>query len=984
MSDLRTISPDELPEITEIPEDLRALVFSPGGPLQAVNYERLLTKLIATNLSKPTKAAVDADLAHPADSVALVFGDPTPALNGWYRKLGASGAGSWEQFEELARNARIAAEAAVQLASDEADRAAQAVTDVIEQGEDLLDAVRLETANIDRRFFASAALPMFNGELPEATEFGRFVTSGITNLVGAGSAAFMFGPSTNGFFLDIALEQYDILNRSPTLFGRGGATVSRVIQVGYLSAASTTAANRRRFFFRAAGESGRVLNVLSAQMPPSARGPFALFPDYDGTNARLDVCDMGTGSWHMGTPTPPSAGWVGVNALSGEHTYGARFDDAIGIVPTATRQGISWLRGAIGDFFFADGLLTLAQREAIINGADVAATIAAAGGTLRRHFPIVDANGRITGTGTGTRSITLVPEGTLLPGPNLRRQSAATYLTIDRLPWPAHIVRDPETGSHRIRLTGRTAGLSGRMWCDLVSTETNVRLRPRFQVFPTITGNAFSVWVEVPGTITDFEQIQLRFESNPAIVGATHPFVLQSRCGEILGQSEVGIALSSESTDLTGNGAAPAILPAADLRKFWFTTGRTITPDSGSTITTQGMMSPALPISTVGANMVLFANLACAAGEGNLLLACQAVSGTSLIHLMDDTQPGRSSADYKARLALAANRGRRGELLCEGRVIDWDAFFPGSTHGLMQNVYQPFLTGRGWPNAHVTRVDFWLGDGSISRRAVNVVMPCNRVVSNIGAANSDAGFEGQQRDDMRNWSHDLGYLVGPERIAHTMQGESGGALSGTEQTHPGFEPANTWQGDREYAYLLFEGLIMAFGKGRYRGPRFTESMRPGAAANEVIVRIGPPRPHPGVGVATVSNARLGFSTTSGAVVPPTPAEPLYPKVAGGNVKWNFEARIANGGQRGVDQIVSAELLPSGDEVRLVLAANRVPGQTTVWTLDGSPGRYPVGTVSQDAWRAGILHYGGTGHVDGTPEATGFSIAGSSQGVVLPA
>lgn len=127
MTDLRTLSPDELPRLSAIPDDALALVFSPNGPLQALPYEKLLTKLIATNLVKPTKAALDADLAHPADSVALVFDDPTPALNGWYRKLGASGAGSWNQFEELSRSVRAAAAASAEAAAASAAVAAASV-----------------------------------------------------------------------------------------------------------------------------------------------------------------------------------------------------------------------------------------------------------------------------------------------------------------------------------------------------------------------------------------------------------------------------------------------------------------------------------------------------------------------------------------------------------------------------------------------------------------------------------------------------------------------------------------------------------------------------------------------------------------------------------------------------------------------------------------------------------------------------------------
>lgn len=44
-----------------------------------------------------TKAAMDADLAHDAGTLALVTNDPTPANNGTYRKSGASGSGSWVQ-----------------------------------------------------------------------------------------------------------------------------------------------------------------------------------------------------------------------------------------------------------------------------------------------------------------------------------------------------------------------------------------------------------------------------------------------------------------------------------------------------------------------------------------------------------------------------------------------------------------------------------------------------------------------------------------------------------------------------------------------------------------------------------------------------------------------------------------------------------------------------------------------------------------------
>jgi hypothetical protein len=50
----------------------------------------------AITVKKATKALLDADLAHIADVLAVVYNDPTSSLNGIYAKVGGSGSGSWE------------------------------------------------------------------------------------------------------------------------------------------------------------------------------------------------------------------------------------------------------------------------------------------------------------------------------------------------------------------------------------------------------------------------------------------------------------------------------------------------------------------------------------------------------------------------------------------------------------------------------------------------------------------------------------------------------------------------------------------------------------------------------------------------------------------------------------------------------------------------------------------------------------------------
>lgn len=49
----------------------------------------------SVDVTKDTRAHLDADLAHDADSVALVYADATDANNDLYIKVGASGSGSW-------------------------------------------------------------------------------------------------------------------------------------------------------------------------------------------------------------------------------------------------------------------------------------------------------------------------------------------------------------------------------------------------------------------------------------------------------------------------------------------------------------------------------------------------------------------------------------------------------------------------------------------------------------------------------------------------------------------------------------------------------------------------------------------------------------------------------------------------------------------------------------------------------------------------
>lgn len=65
-------------------------------------YEGIINAFLSDGgLIYTSKAALDADLAHGANSSAWVIGDATVANNGIYRKIGASGVGSWTRVADL-------------------------------------------------------------------------------------------------------------------------------------------------------------------------------------------------------------------------------------------------------------------------------------------------------------------------------------------------------------------------------------------------------------------------------------------------------------------------------------------------------------------------------------------------------------------------------------------------------------------------------------------------------------------------------------------------------------------------------------------------------------------------------------------------------------------------------------------------------------------------------------------------------------------
>lgn len=127
-----------------VKEEVRAI----GPIIEAAIGNAGLGALV--DVVKATRSDLNADLAHPADTVALVYADATDANNDLYIKVGASGSGSWTLTTILHDIVEALAAPQITLAAAEADRAEAAAENVSRKSANLLDPLNAGWAT-DRR-----------------------------------------------------------------------------------------------------------------------------------------------------------------------------------------------------------------------------------------------------------------------------------------------------------------------------------------------------------------------------------------------------------------------------------------------------------------------------------------------------------------------------------------------------------------------------------------------------------------------------------------------------------------------------------------------------------------------------------------------------------------------------------------------------------------------------------------------------------------
>ena len=274
------------------------------------------------------------------------------------------------------------------------------------------------------------------------------------------------------------------------------------------------------------------------------------------------TCD-GAGNYAMASFSPGLAKIAGttqtsashsINALAGTHVLVGDAANSAGTMTTLAAPDAAF-PGAIAFHGFVLGTAgDDAKWQAICEGADIAATLT--GETAFKLFRDYRGGGRIadklaaSALNDNTSAGTVY--GTVQPGGSLVRQSAATYLTFDRLP-EGYVICPPDGArTGKVRLTGASAGLTGDVMARVVSTTGDVLVQP-FR----LCGVAASMvaTLELP-RFAGWGFLEFWATGDPAKI---HRMNARIGCGDklaIVGQSQADIAMFSANYPVAPSGRA--------------------------------------------------------------------------------------------------------------------------------------------------------------------------------------------------------------------------------------------------------------------------------------------------------------------------------------------------------------------------------------------------------------------------------------------
>lgn len=567
------------------------------------------------------------------------------------------------------------------------------------------------------------------------------------------------------------------------IFGHSGTGGNR-LSLRFGADGNGSPGERGKFRGVAQGNTGSLVNIQSQSWTEDAA---LVVLQCDGANNwQLDWYSLETGARFAG---PPSTVSTGTNNLNGG-TALAIGGNTTGAGPwTANGGGFQW-PGEIEAIGIALAAVTPEQWSAIALGADIVGTI---GGANLRFLRDLDGSpasySRLAGA-TGDTSSDVYPWGGTEPsvpaskvmrGSHLRRQSAATWLTMKGLThgWiyglPVGEVERP------VPFSGAAGGLNGQtVEVRIIEAETGVVVKD----WTAVSAVSDGVW------------------SGSLVLPKTSEWwVAQARCGGVvcdrrdefgvgykivlLGQSQMRIARQ-------GNPATSGV-PLSHPKTMTFVTNFFYS-DRSALVFERNMMTVA---DTTG--LRAFVNQWRAFDDTLLMLIDEAVAGTSSQELIDDSLTIRQWSDFQYKLDQAGN-----DVSCI--LVNWGTkeSETGLNYEIMANRWEAMFYGEGplvqnHSMAEALAPGWTVGVSPLTRHTTVFSGPANVRLWQVQWANTKGLVVGPPISDMR---------VNP--------------------TDTGHQVADDANGNRLVMARLALAGLKALGVTDYDNPHFTTATRSGA------------------------------------------------------------------------------------------------------------------------------------------------------------
>ncbi|HMO69472.1 MAG TPA: hypothetical protein PKE25_12645, partial [Novosphingobium sp.] len=642
---------------------------------------------------------------------------------------------------------------------------------------------------------ASVRFPPENGEDPVSLATSLNGENGMLSLAGSNGSANLVANSSRwlqpagALVLVTTLEPliYDGLNRRPVLCGTNFQPSSRAFTLRYVPRSTgIDAGKEHRFLFDARGETGAsAVSSSESAVIPDGVSRLLVAVRFDGTDFRVDMWDCETGTKVAGTPVAKPAGWDGISNLGHAVAVGGIRPDRFPLMASANSvQTINAWRGEIGLMAMLDTNPSDADLQAVALGAAPWTTFGT--GTIRAGLlPEAAGPWPVQSNRAFFAGANWTQHGTVYPGSRIRRQSQASWFTLDKLPDPCLCTMAKGQSEAGLDVSFKLGGVSGQIQVQVQDEDGNILL-PEWRNVVVASGATASGRISLPFHPSD-KAWRLRFRVPDGLGGYLHAEantdVVVCMGTVHMGQSEMvhGLTINVNVGGGAGNLTQEVYAGTTGGKHVYRCDFVTAGGGTRRAVIYRSRFNRFLG----GGGQIALVNRLRQYTSRPLAIVNAAIAGASALSFINDADTSRRWSDYELALSALGNRDAAGRPVVRSLVLNWEAFWmnPSRTDWASQ-VLRPLANGLeslGYtpPSTALkieqSEINHWLYDGvSVNPAFDLVVVPANRSPTSASATTDEHYIAGIRLDMRVNSQAQVpGAIIGPETAVQALQTNGG-------------------------------------------------------------------------------------------------------------------------------------------------------------------------------------------------------------------